>query len=82
MISFRNLRINLLRNNSGVFAGQNIQYHWTSMRSTESAFGSINGEMNTLECSFSMRQSPDVERTLGEFCKKASDSDSEGGESE
>jgi hypothetical protein len=64
MITFNNLRVNSIQNNSGIFKGQNIQYHWCSMRSSETSFGSINGEMNLLEYPLSARMKPESD----EFC--------------
>lgn len=48
-ISYNNISINSMVSNSGVFAGCNFQYLWRSDRGTQSGFGRVIGESNTLE---------------------------------
>ena len=48
-IFYNNIRINSMVSNSGVFAGCNIQYLWCSDRGTQSGFGRVIGESNTLK---------------------------------
>lgn len=48
-IVFNNMRINSITSSSGVFAGYNRQYSWSSSRNACLGFGTISGEENLLE---------------------------------
>jgi len=79
MIFFHNLRISSIRNNSGVFAGRNIQYCWSSLRSSAYGFGCINGNSNALQCPVIIETTPGAEDPLREFYRILSASGQEGG---
>lgn len=49
-IAFKNMRINSIDTNSGIFVGFNRQHQWCSEDCSMSGFGSISGEDNALDC--------------------------------
>lgn len=59
-IAFNNIRIELIHKCSGIFAGSNIQYQWSSSKEEISSFGKITGEMNRFEHSVNISVSPDT----------------------
>lgn len=69
-ISLNNIRINSIVSNSGVFAGRNIQYLWRSNRTTQSGFGTITGESNTLESPFNVVTDPDSSSELIKYLEE------------
>ena len=48
-ISFNNIRINSISSGSGVFAGYNTQYLWSSEDKGQLGFGTVQGDENVLE---------------------------------
>lgn len=58
-IFYNNIRINSMVSNSGVFAGCNIQSLWCSGRDTQSGFGRVIGESNSLESPCSVTTDPE-----------------------
>ena len=66
-ISYNNISINSMVSNSGVFAGCNIQYLWCSDRNTQSGFGRVIGESNSLESPCSVTTDPESSSELVEY---------------
>lgn len=48
-ISCNNIKINSMVSGSGVFAGFNTQYCWSSEKDSQASFGRIIGEANSLD---------------------------------
>ncbi|MHB1391494.1 MAG: hypothetical protein ACYCYE_00150 [Clostridia bacterium] len=69
-ISLNNIRINSIVSNSGVFAGRNIQYLWRSDRTTQSGFGTVIGEGNTLESPYNVVTDPGSSSELVEYLEE------------
>ncbi|HYF83355.1 MAG TPA: hypothetical protein VEB00_10050 [Clostridia bacterium] len=69
-ITLNNICINSIVSNSGVFAGRNIQYLWRSNRTTQSGFGTVTGENNTLESPFNVVTDPDSSSELIKYLEE------------
>ena len=66
-ISLNNININSIASNSGVFAGCNTQYLWCSNRKSQSGFGTVSGEDNTLESPYNVVTDPGSSNELVEY---------------
>ncbi len=66
-ISLNNIRINSIASSSGVFAGRNFEYLWRSDRVTQSGFGTVMGEGNTLESPYNVVTDPGSSSELVEY---------------
>lgn len=53
-IFYKNIRVNSVASSSGVFAGSNSQFLWSSNRDNQAGFGKVIGESNSLENSCSV----------------------------
>lgn len=72
-ISFNNIRINSIVSSSGVFAGRNHQYLWSSRSSTQVGFGTVTGEENSLKSPCNVVTDPESSSELLEYFKKLID---------
>ncbi|HWQ30887.1 MAG TPA: hypothetical protein VN549_07845 [Negativicutes bacterium] len=73
-IVFNNIRINSISSGSGVFAGYNRQYFWSSSRNACLGYGVIAGEENLLEAPCNVVTDADISdcmlESLEEFIYK------------
>lgn len=69
-ISFNNIRINSIISSSGVFAGSNTQYLWSTDKTIHTGFGNVIGEDNTLERPFNMVTDPGSSSELVEYLEE------------
>lgn len=68
-ISFNNICINSITSGSGVFAGYNAQYHWSSENNAQIGFGSVSGEENVMEDPCNVVTDPESSSEVLEYFK-------------
>jgi hypothetical protein len=60
-IQFKTLKVDQIKNSSGIFSGQNAPYNWNHTGKTSEGFGKVAGNGNVISRNFSSVSSSKAE---------------------